>query len=195
MEVAPSGYYCKKKGPNTKTRRCQKYLGSNAPRAQCEAFCDEFGGCLAYSAHISKGWCLLFTVQTTCLSGWDYRNGEVITSVDELDWHPSSSYSGCYAKGKTKIVLNMSCTIYLFIHDIKWTRYHNIAICLGGCCEIFEMTSAGGVNEKRSSYLGFFHIQENKINGRPHYTNENGKHLYRTVLGNWMVIRWETCSS
>ena len=57
--------------------------------------------------YISSGWCLLFTVQTTCPSGWVYYDGEVITSVDELDGYPDRTYSGCYAKGKTKVVLNM----------------------------------------------------------------------------------------
>ena len=57
------------------------------------------------------------------------------------------------------------------------------------------MTSTGGAKERRSSSLGFFHIQENKIDGRPYYTNENGQHLYwlDAYGGLWLVIK-KVCS-
>ena len=56
---------------------------------------------------------------------------------------------------------------------------------------MFEMTSTGGANETHSNRLGLFNIQENKVNGRPHYINENGEHLYwiETYNGVWLVIR------
>ena len=109
VQIAPYGNWCKKKGTNSPPRRCYKDIGDNVSRKHCEVMCDKFEWCLAYSHRNDYGHCWLFTVLTTCPSGWNYYNGGVITFLDELDGHPDSVYSGCYAKGKTKVELNVSC--------------------------------------------------------------------------------------
>ena len=52
------------------------------------------------------------------------------------------------------------------------------------------MKSTGGAKETRSRYLGVFTLAGNNINGRPHYVNNKGKHMFwleDEVSAEWLV--------
>ena len=53
---------------------------------------------------------------------------------------------------------------------------------------MFELKSSGGAKEKQNSGLGVFTLQSDQINGRPHYINNNGRHMYWDEDGDLLVI-------
>ena len=103
--MATDGNICQEKGdddPDAPIRKCIKYVASNAP-GRCEALCDTFTWCTAYSHAIARGECHLYTRQENpCPNGYQYWDGAVLMSIDEFEGVRRPEYSGCYVKGKTK---------------------------------------------------------------------------------------------
>ena len=63
------------------------------------------------------------------------------------------------------------------------------------CCPYFELTSTGGAQASQKIMLGFFALQDNKINDRALYRNRNGQYLYQHQNGKWLVKDIFTCFS
>ena len=53
---------------------------------------------------------------------------------------------------------------------------------------MFELKSTGGAREKQNSGLGVFTLESDQVNGRPHYINNNGQHMYWLENGYLLVI-------
>ena len=101
VQVAPSGNLCVTKSSTLQPRRCQRNLGANTPRTKCEAFCETFLECMAYSHSIPPGDCHLYTrMMYTCPSGFYIVKGDEILSIHEFSGHRVNNWSGCYVKGK-----------------------------------------------------------------------------------------------
>lgn len=110
--MAPNGNACGKNGKQG--RRCLIDLGDNVPKVDCENLCNSSTACIGYSHAIILGKCLLYRREQICTKMFKYIDGEIITSIYELEGYANSHYSGCYAKGKTKIGINMSSQLYLY---------------------------------------------------------------------------------
>ena len=116
MQVALDGNYCKKKGTSSYPRRCYGLVSSSG--TGCEDRCNAFSGCIGYSyASSLGGFCYLYTRHiNACPSGFTYRNGPVIMSIDDFEGYPGHPpFNGCYAKGKAKVGLNVPSARYLLV--------------------------------------------------------------------------------
>ena len=98
VQIAPSGNYCKKKGTIGHPRRCEKYLGGSTNSGKCESFCDGLIGCTGYSHRFNDGLCRLYTREDRCPNPLSYKNGPIITGINQFEGMPGQYFTGCYAK-------------------------------------------------------------------------------------------------
>ena len=129
LQVAPDGYYCKKKGTQQAVlRSCYKNLGEykdiHILRADCEDLCDNFTWCIGYSHSFAVGHCHMFTRQENiCPSGFIYMDGAAIMSVDEFEGRRSFVWNGCYVKGRPEVGRVIYLVQYIFILTLYHLKY------------------------------------------------------------------------
>ena len=72
-------------------------------RSDCEAGCDQYNWCIAYTHLESRRYCHLFNSDETgsCPSGYAEGTGPTLTSIDQISGVDADDMtSACYAKPK-----------------------------------------------------------------------------------------------
>lgn len=85
VEIAPNGHYCVRRSDNHPPRMCYKKLPSgSAIISQCEEWCNQYDGCLAYFADCGDLLRFGYTWKADMPKCTLANDNNAVTSNDEL---------------------------------------------------------------------------------------------------------------